>query len=536
MFNPNTIYVSNSESSFVGLRRNNKSNTIEFCVPIGFENFPKNFDETKSLFKNTYRTLRKYISNRKRNIQTSNFDGFIEETEKGISIKTTVESDISLQYFKLIYFDSILDAYDDLSILAIQNKIGRTESIDYSQIHRFLHKAIYLNNDVIYVDEMDAPRNVIQSSITDLLELFGYIYTEILAFLDESIENHQLLGLANNFRQNYLSTDSSLFDERSLSETTNILRDRLLEIESHTAYKDQDFWHFFDAIEIFLYGELDDESEGNILWGVDKFSVIWEELCFAYAESTFGEEILFADRSGGSENDKSANRIYRYKNFEPPGIFINPNFRSPFHFELNSIYEKRYIRPDLVVESPDSIYDEFEDLVNGRYRNKILKLKNPSYKPYHRKLCNTLSYNQLLDEDEKTFFKKSYSLNQIYIKENELEKFLPLLKEAERKILDQEILVIDYKYLPKSIFESPGLLALKTKIVPDITKQIIYELALQLNLESKTRSEFWIPTYSSFNNLKSALPLESLCQEIRNASIFVCTLNFVELEKIYLDS
>ncbi|MBK8109931.1 MAG: hypothetical protein IPK46_06135 [Saprospiraceae bacterium] len=72
-----------------------------------------------------------------------------------------------------------------------------------------------------------------------------------------------------------------------------ILKDVLDEIDRTTPYKDADYWHFYDAVYKFLYGENEDpnDDEGNV-WGMSNFAVLWEELCFAESKQRLTETQL----------------------------------------------------------------------------------------------------------------------------------------------------------------------------------------------------------------------------------------------------
>lgn len=538
MFNPNQIDLirgdRNDKLSFVGIRRNSTTKRLEFCMPVGLEDFPNDFEKTKELFKNTYRTLRKFLTNRKINIKNKKIDGFVKEDKKGVSLKSNYENEISLQYSKLVYFDNILDAYDDFLIQALQDKLVKTENIDYSKIHKYLHKAVYLGkhaNHAVYIDEMELPKKVIQDASTELIEMFCFIYVEIQNFLGEPIINPRVEVLAQNFSENNLTHNNGLFEEETLEETIIILKDKLLDIEQYTSYKDQDFWHFFEAIEIFLYGELDDESEGNIIWGIDNFPAVWEELCYAYAETKFDNQILYADRSGGNENKENSGVFPNFRDFTPPGIYINPKFDSPFNFELNTLTKKRYLRPDLVVQGIDSIYKlqptPYKDPAGVEYNNLTLLISsNPKHLEIHTNIVKKIK-NQLSSEP---ILKKSFELSLkpygFYFQQRYIDKFSLLIKEEEKEV--SKIKIIDYKYVNFDFFESYA-----GKLKEDSRKQLIYELAIQLKFEKQATSEFWIPSFLE-NEVIKEVENASFCSEFKETQIKVYQLDFLTLQNIYL--
>jgi hypothetical protein len=70
----------------------------------------------------------------------------------------------------------------------------------------------------------------------------------------------------------------------------------LEDIDKVIAYKDDDYWRLYEAIENFLYGELDMESphEDGFFWGISNFYQIWEDMCNTYAFTIF-DDIIYAD-------------------------------------------------------------------------------------------------------------------------------------------------------------------------------------------------------------------------------------------------
>ncbi len=61
----------------------------------------------------------------------------------------------------------------------------------------------------------------------------------------------------------------------------NCLKDARSVIDNYTPLKDPDYWHFYDAIEAFLFGELEHSAEGEI-WGINNFHMVWEAMCLTY--------------------------------------------------------------------------------------------------------------------------------------------------------------------------------------------------------------------------------------------------------------
>jgi len=257
--------VKGSRDSFVGIRKSSSSEDFEFCLPNGFEDFPEeDFDATRNLFFRMYRTFRKFEQD---NISTSRFSYNTQDFQRdqdqtmlspgGVSMQTT-EGEVCVLYSKIKMIERILEAYDDLTINSIQKKVRRTEEIDYSQIHRYLDRAIYLDNDVIYIDSMDLPRPVIKYESTDLIHLYCYILDEIVQQLQGDVPDNvqarlsDIQFLSQHFKDSYLTENQSLFDKNTFVETVSILKETLDNIDKNTYYKDTDYWKLYEAIEIFL--------------------------------------------------------------------------------------------------------------------------------------------------------------------------------------------------------------------------------------------------------------------------------------------
>ena len=343
MFNFKTLKLtkrcdSESTNSFVGIRRN-ENGGVEFRLPHGFDNFPENdFEETKNFFFKMYRTFKKFERDdwRQNSLdQRPAGKDNIETSGNGYRFKDKEDNDVIL-YSKISLIENLLDVYQDLALDQIERRIGRDENVDYSKIDRYLDRAIYLPKDVIFIDELDLPRQTLRYESTTLIDLFCFIVAELQTELEQEIES-RVQELAHRFSEQHLNHDQSLFNEETFETTIFTLKNVLDEIDKRTAYKDEDYWRLFEAIELFLYGELDMEKpdENGIYWGINNFSSVWEDMCATYAFANF--DVLYADtsiifngkrlKSGSQKND----------------------FKNPFFVEFRN--KKRWIRPDLIHQS-----------------------------------------------------------------------------------------------------------------------------------------------------------------------------------------
>lgn len=175
--------------SFVGIQRNARTNELEFWMPLGFEDFPDtddvtHYEQIKKLFFGTYKSLKKFVrSNQSLLKNTTNRDGIVSsEATSGL---TNEDDEPVFIYSKIAMLDNVIESYDELLILSVFEERGRTVEISYDHIDKYLHKAIYLEEDMIYIDEMHLPQKRVLYTTVDLIEMYCYIYHEIKLELDE---------------------------------------------------------------------------------------------------------------------------------------------------------------------------------------------------------------------------------------------------------------------------------------------------------------------------------------------------------------
>jgi hypothetical protein len=375
MFNFKTLKLtkrcdSESTNSFVGIRRN-ENGEVEFRLPHGFDDFPENdFDATKDLFFKMYRTFKKFErDNWRQNILDTHSAGKdqVQKEKDGYRFKNKEDNDVVL-YSKIALIENLLDVYRDLALDQMERRIGADEKVDYSKIDRYLDRAIYLPKDVIYIDEMDLPRQTLRYESTTLIDLFCFIVSELQNELAEDIEP-RVQELAHRFSEQHLSHEESLFNEETFETTIRTLKGVLDDIDKRTAYKDEDYWRLYEAIETFLYGELDMDNphEDGTFWGISNFSSVWEDMCATWAFSEYGyENIYYADTNiifNGKQvaNSKSAGYFPIYK---------KENFNDPFFIEFRG--KKRWMRPDLIwLTNKNEFY-----LLDWKYMDKTCFIQN----------------------------------------------------------------------------------------------------------------------------------------------------------------
>ena len=517
---------SNNLDPFIGIRKN-INGEIEFRLPVGFDNFPeKDFNAIKQLFFRMYRTFKKFEQDNfnylQQNEKSTNKDN-IEVGGNAYQFKDKEGNDVIL-YSKISVIERMLETYKDLALDVIERKIGRNENIDFSKIDQYLHKAIYLDDDVIYVDEMDLARQTLQHKSTNIIELFCFILFELQQELEQTVEK-RVNELANKFREQHLTHDQSLFNEETFEITILYLKEILDEIDKQTIYKDDDYWQLYEAIETFLYGELDMENthEEGIFWGMSNFYQIWEDMCNTYAFKNF-YNILYADTNILFKGKPVANHSYGGHH-----IFVRENFENPFFIEF--LGNKRWMRPDCLHKI--SIFDK---------NIKIIKEKTNSYSSLR---CNFTV--RLLNKNDKRICNKFiFNLKQALKRNkvrgarnksnNEFVNYPIQLLNEQKDLINKNLIILDWKYHDYNFFLSHS-----EKLKKDIIKQLSYEFALQQKYKNPNRiqSQFVIPYfYPNEHNFKNNDDIGDFIEDcgdsLKNNEIQLFQANFIKLQQIYL--
>lgn len=522
----------NNVDPFIGIRKN-ENGEPEFRLPIGFEDFPEgDFNATKQLFFRMYRTFKKFEQDHLKSFQDSKAKGRdnIEVAGNAYQFKDKEGNEVVL-YSKISIIENMLDAYQDLALDVIERRIGRNENIDFSKIDSYLHKAIYLPDDVIYLEEMDLARQNIQYESANIIELFCFILSELQQELEQTIDR-RVNELANKFREQHLAHDQSLFNEDTFEITILYLKEILDDIDTTTAYKDDDYWQLYEAIEVFLYGELDMENlhEEGIFWGINKFWPIWEDMCNTYAFKTY-DDILYADTNIVIDRPELTNILFGGHN-----IVCKRGFQNPFFIEFRG--ERRWIRPDLLYQYRDN----FAKHIYIKRTESFPKTNKASFKVIKLKNSSKQIYDLFIGRLKKAI--KNNKVHGARVKTNEFINYPIKLLEQHIKLLEQQIAsnennffrILDWKYQNFKSFLS------ENKIVEqDIVKQLCYEFALQQNYPNYIiESQFVIPYFYSENykfkddDIGEFIEDKLLIDNLKENGIRVFKANFMKIQQIYL--
>lgn len=523
-----------SSDSFVGIRRN-INGEIVFRLPLGFDEFPEgNFKETKRLFFQMYKVFKKFERDllqyqvdetpRRRDQISSGGNGFEFEDSEGES---------TILYSKIRMIEDLLKAHSDLAIYTIEKRLARSDKIDYSKIDKYLHKAIYLPNDVAYIEDMEMPQNIVFYDSNDLVSMFCFILSEVQNELEYEIDE-RVKGLSEKFREQYLSNSHSLFDEDTFEITITLLKDILEQINRQIAYKDNDYWQVYEAIETFLYGELnfDQQESDGVYWGISNFSAIWEVMCNTYAFQTLHKnrqsftqpKIVYADTGNLILGGKAISN----SEFGSRRIFVDEEFPNPFFIGFNEQKFRRWLRPDMVwhekqfknysIEIIESAFYKFSSTVDFSLENK--GTSEQSFNSILRDLKAKKGGGRFIPPNQFKSYPKA-----------ELDKIKKKLFEV---IAAENYAVLDWKYHSIQDYQAK---ILSEKVQKDIIKQMIYEYCLhQQTPILPIRNSFCIP-YFFQDGYKDIGKEEKIANEqlnSDNANISIYKTNFLKVQSEYL--
>ncbi len=480
-------------SSFVGIRKSSEGG-VEFNLPRGFDDFPdSDFYSVKNIFFKMYKTFKIFEKNRNQNIsdlKPSAKDN-IEKQNNAYSFKDAEDNDVIL-YSKITLIDNMLEVYKDLALDTMDVYTGRNEEVDYSKIENYLDKAIYLDNDFIFIDEMDLDSRVLNYKRNDLVGMFCFIFKELQVEMENEVEA-RVIELSNQFSEHFLSPDQRLFDEYYFQSTISTLKDVLYAIDKDTAYKDEQYWILFEAIERFLYGELDMDStqENGIFWGISNFYQIWEDMCNSYMIKKHAreslQEIFYADTTVLIDGSKFSNKC-----FDGFNVFLKKNQVNPFFLDFRGT--KRYMRPDMVIiksikSSAERAREFFKVSIIDEYSQSFDIEISPKYKENESNVNHFDKFSMRLKRSNKGGYCKESSRKKLVFRNYSKVVFDRVCSDFFIK--EPDFYVIDWKYVDKFFFYSNS-----RKLNMDITKQICYEKCL-IKADSflYVRSQFGIPWY-----------------------------------------
>lgn len=548
--------------SFVGIRRDRDTKEMHFILPRGFEDFDPNYDNVKYLFFNMYKTFKKFLDER------NNVEKILDDkpqSKDNVSVKgigsyrfTDSNDNEVIMYSKIEMIEGMIEVHKELDIETLIQQSGLVEEIDYSRIDSLINNGVFLKNHSILIDFMVGERNIIQGIPAEIIEIYCYIYNELLVELDYNI-NDRVKDIAYNFSYKNLTAEQGLFNEHTFESTITILKDRLDLVHRYTAYKDSSYWLIYDAVEKFLYSGLifDNENEEGF-WGINNFSQIWEDMCNTFfIDNLDKSEVIYCDSGLNFEN--KLNNIIR-RNFGGFSILVDRSFDNNFYIKFNE--SKRWMRPDLVVKNND-ISSFIELLFNeGVISYKVERNRNIFNNEYiivsfsSKKLISyeaseqmkISAFNKFINKFEVMGFRNprkiSKKYNSLIVKKINskvyhlngisesifLTEINNIFEDDRNRHSSPDIHCIDWKYLPLDYFEENS-----PELKLNITKQLTYDFCLHNNpyCENKSiQSQFGIPYYTCSDEYFQLHNDEDGSIQ----GIQICKMNFNKIQSVYLNA
>lgn len=548
--------------SFVGIRRDKNTKEMHFILPKGFENFDPNYNNVKDLFFNMYKTFKKFVDERNNlakvlDDKPQSKDNVSVEGNGSYRFTDSNDNEV-IMYSKIEMIEAMIEVHKELDIETLIQQSGLVEEIDYSRVDNLINNGVFLKNNSIVIDFMIGERNIIQGIPAEIIEIYCYIYNELLVELDYDV-NDRVKDIAYGFSYKNLTADQGLFNEYTFESTIIILKDRLDLVHRYTAYKDSSYWLIYDAVEKFLYSGLifDSENEKGF-WGINNFSQVWEDMCNTFFVNNLDKsKILYCDSELNFEN--KLNNTIR-KNFGGFNVLIDRNFENNFYVQFNN--NKRWMRPDLVVKNND--ISSFIELL---FDKGVISYKVEKNKNLFNNECIVISFsskklidyesseevrisafNKFINKFEIMGFRnpkkiskkynslivkkinpKLYHLNGIS-ESSFLAEINEIFEDDRNKHSNPDIHCIDWKYLPLDYFEKKSL-----ELKLNVTKQLTYDFCLHNNpyCENKSiQSQFGIPYYICSDEYFQLHNDEGISLQ----GIQICKMNFNKIQSIYLNA
>ncbi|WLF82932.1 hypothetical protein [Moraxella sp. ZY210820] len=565
-FNELTIVQPNepqrSRGSFVGIRKDKYLGKMVFTLPKGFDSFKEDYESVKKLFFAMYRTFEKFRKNGEKYLdeRPNNKDNAEIKDNQGVYIFTDEDGNETILYSKIDLIDKIFQTYQELEIESLIQELGLVEDVDYSKIENYLDKGIYLNNNAIFVDQMVGYRNIVRGVPSELIELFCYIYKELASELEKEL-SEQIKEIAFNFSYKYLCQEQSLFSEHSFESTISILKDCLDNIHKMTAYKNHQYWDIYEAVEHFLYGNLEFDKDSNQgFWGINNFSYIWEEMCNYMIANNKEYRILYCD---------SNLPLNQYKqNLTKDYVWIDKNLipNNPFYLDFNGL--KRWIRPDIITKL--ILNNQFnENPLNIAIARKILSIKRMPVKSMIsfgsnrlnvdislNKSASEINNSNILEVSEVIFKLFVEKFSNLYRTKGIIQgslkgyqyipngKYMFSLKNIPKDAYDevyQDVLgrwkgnqqqeitfIIDWKYYSHNIFENKDYRS-DNRVNASIIKSLAYDFCLSQIIDKPINNQFGIPFYDI--NADDIV----VDGKVLDCNISLVKMNFLKIQEIYLN-
>lgn len=330
---------------------------------------------------------------------------------------------------------ALLSRPEILSI-SMENR-PRPHHFDHRQIHRHLHRALYLSDGTPVFESMDAPAPVLREQATRIVGLAAWVAKDALKFpFDTTLQAvagaslaSELNTLADDFADRHLPGEATLVssDQRVLQE----LRHLLTEIDHQTPFKSPPYRELHDVLDR-LFNQAPNGGSG-VLGGMTGFANVWESMCLEHAIGHFGlDKIETCDYEYLADDQKNKERnssnLDRWTAFRAEVFHKNARDR----------------RPDLVIHDSKGWL-----IVDFKYY-KSSKFDNLKSRPSLNKVPNLYKHENPKKEIE--YFKNELKFAQDF---DNLEVYRLLL--ANYRKIDQKSIRLEFWIPGETDNEAPSI-------------------------------------------------------------------------------
>jgi hypothetical protein len=255
------------------------------------------FGSVRDAFLELYKTLRVYRKNIQQNL-VNDRDSAQAGARGGMELLGEHEDGEIIYYRHLDMLDSILDVHDELAILSLAQRLGRSERLDSTKLHRHLDCAVYLDDGGFFVDEMAMPRHQVIMEPVEIVQMYCFVLTEVRRLLEESdMLTSDIRVLGGQFFENHLVAGDGLFVCDTWRHTREVLCERLSIIDKNTAFKDDGYYALYEALTRFLYGSPGQDDQG-LQWGISTFAPVFEAICLVHLIGQRASDVIACDTTG----------------------------------------------------------------------------------------------------------------------------------------------------------------------------------------------------------------------------------------------
>lgn len=273
--------------AFVGIYK--RGDGLVFRLPIGYPKpvFNNNYEAARDLHITFFKLFCRFREIAQRNRDRLKQSASVHEdagpaTENGREWITRHDEGDVYYYRHFDAFDSMLEAFNELTILGLERRLRLTESppVDLRNFQRMDAGRVYQDDDSFYDDVSLQSLPTVTLLSSDLVGLYCFLLRDLREHVWAKDDPHPLQNdiraLAESFEEKHLWPNASCWEEAEWEQTRDALREKLEIIDRMTALKDEDYYRLYDAVERFLYPPTDNPNGAGELWGIDGFWPVWE--------------------------------------------------------------------------------------------------------------------------------------------------------------------------------------------------------------------------------------------------------------------